>query len=54
MSHSFVGILHWDKEEFYSNNITQLEEQPDLIKLSQKKMAVVKSALKSVNKSCCF
>jgi hypothetical protein len=51
MSHYFFGTLYSDNEEFYNSKITQLEELPDLTKLSRKKMVVVKSALKSVNKT---
>jgi hypothetical protein len=53
VSHSVFGILHSDSEEFYNDKIKQLEEteQSDLIKLSRQQMVVVKSTLKSVNKT---
>jgi hypothetical protein len=52
MSHSIFGLLDSDNEEFYNNKITQLEgEQSELIKLSREQMIVVKSTLKSVNKT---
>jgi ATP-dependent 26S proteasome regulatory subunit len=48
----FIGVLVSGDEEFYNNKITQLErEQSDLIKLSREQMVVVKSTLKSVNKT---
>ena len=52
VSHSLFGILDSDNEEFYNDKIKQLEtEQSDLIKLSREQMVVVKSTLKSVNKT---
>jgi hypothetical protein len=52
ISHSLFGVLDSDNEAFYNNKITQLEgEQSDLIKLSREQMVVVKSTLKSVNKT---
>jgi hypothetical protein len=52
VSHSLFGILDSDNEEFFKDKIKQLEtEQSDLIKLSREQMVVVKSTLKSVNKT---
>ena len=52
ISHSLFGVLDSDNEEFYNSKITQLEgEQADLIKLSREQVVLVKSTLKSVNKT---
>jgi hypothetical protein len=48
VTHSLFGVLD---SEFYNQNISQLEEQADLIKLSSKQMVIVKSTLKSVNRT---
>jgi hypothetical protein len=45
-------VLDSDNEEFYNTKITKLEgEQSELIKLSREQVIVVKSTLKSVNKT---
>jgi hypothetical protein len=52
LSHSLFGILESDSEDFFNDNISRLEgEQTDLIKLAPEQMVVVKSTLKSVNKT---
>jgi hypothetical protein len=51
ISHSLFGTLDSDDEEFFNNKISQLEEQAGLIKLAREQMVVVKSTLKSVNRT---
>ncbi|PNF34241.1 hypothetical protein B7P43_G17488 [Cryptotermes secundus] len=52
ISHTLFGILDSENEEAYNSRINQLEgEQSDLIKLAREQMVVVKSTLKSVNKT---
>jgi hypothetical protein len=51
ISHSLFGVLD-SENEFFNHKISQLEgEQIDLIKLAREQMVVVKSTLKSVNKT---
>jgi hypothetical protein len=52
ISHSLFGILDSDDEEFFNQKISQLEgDQSDMIKLAKEQMVVVKSTLKSVNRT---
>jgi hypothetical protein len=51
ISHSLFGTLDSENEEFFNSKISQLEEQAGLIKLTKEQMVVVKSTLKSVNKT---
>lgn len=52
VSYSLFGILDSENEESFNQKISQLEgEQSDLIKLAKEQMVVVKSTLKSVNKT---
>jgi hypothetical protein len=52
VSHSLFGTLDSENEEIYNQKISQLGgEQVDLIKLSCEQMVIVKSTLKSVNRT---
>jgi hypothetical protein len=52
VSHSLFGVVDSKNDEFYNQKISQLEEeQADLIKLSREQMVIVKSTLKSVNRT---
>jgi hypothetical protein len=52
VSHSLFGILDSENEEFYNENISQLDEkQANLIHLSREQLVIVKSTLKSVNRT---
>jgi hypothetical protein len=52
ISHSLFGTLDSDDEQFFNNNISQLEEeQAGLVRLAREQMVVVKSTLKSVNRT---
>jgi hypothetical protein len=51
ISHSLFGTPDSENEEFYNQKISQLEEQTDLIKLPREQMVIVKSTLKSVNRT---
>jgi hypothetical protein len=52
VSHSLFVVLDSNNEEFYNKKTTQLQgEQLSLIKLAREQMVVVRSILKSVNKT---
>jgi hypothetical protein len=52
ISHAMFGIMDADNEEFYNKKKSRLEEEEsDLIKLSREQMIIVKSTLKSVNRT---
>jgi hypothetical protein len=52
VSDSLFAVLDSENEELYNQKISQLEEkQADLIQLSREKMVIVKSTLKSINRT---
>jgi hypothetical protein len=51
VAHSLFGMLDSDSEVFYNQKTSQLEEQLESLKMMREQTIVVRSTMKSVNKT---